>query len=208
MKTIMENWRKNSQAINEIGAYLTGLGILGAVGGAKSYDIFSLYNKAAKLAKQKYFIPRTKINKISDPKEKRAAQDSTGYKEDAFRHILAAFTIKHKNPSLSVQKLGELLEFLQEKYRGSEHKEDDKRRDLKNNDIGLELAEKYKKNNISNYQHYIDEVENIIKDGDFYTTSTDSSGGIRKYKDLLIARQNNVFDKSKKIALPPKIDKK
>ena len=167
----MENWRKNSQAINEIGAYLTGLGILGAVGGTKSYDIFSLYNKAAKLAKQKYFIPRTKINKISDPKEKRAAQDSTGYKEDAFRHILAAFTIKHKN-------------------------------------IGLELAEKYKKNNISNYQHYIDEVENIIKDGDFYTTSTDSSGGIRKYKDLLIARQNNVFDKSKKIALPPKIDKK
>ena len=201
----MESWRKNTQEINEVGKLMKGLGIVGAV---KTYEIYSLYRKAAKIAKQKYFIPGKKINKISDPKMKRKAQDSTGYKEDAFRHILAAFTIKHKNPALSVQKLGKLLEFLQEKYRGSDHREDDKRRDLENNDIGLKLAEKYKKNNISDYQHYVDEVENIIKDGNFYTTSTDSSGRLRKYKDLLIARQNNVFDKDKKIALPPKIDKK
>lgn len=174
MKLIMENWRLFRDVLR---------GLQGPI----VMNITKIYFKSKEIAKQKYFIPDTEINKIKDPKEKREAQDSKGYKKEAFQHILATFAIKHRYPLLSVKMMGEVLEYLQEKVKKS-YDQDDKARDLKNNDIGISLAEKYKDRKITNFQDFVDTVEFIIKDGDFYTTSTTASGKLRTYKELLIAR--------------------
>lgn len=175
MKFIMENWKLHTESL------IATRVIPSAV------EIASIYFKAKDLANKKYFILDSEINKIKDPEKKREAQDNKGYKLEAFQHILASFAIKHKYPNLPVEKLGQILEIIQKKLK-DDYDEDDKARDLKNNDIGIKLANKYKDRKIKNFEDFINTTDGVIKDGKFYTTSTTSDGELRTYNSLLSYR--------------------
>ena len=162
----------------------------------KAADIASIYFKAQDLANEKYFISDIEINKIKDPQKRRKAQDSKGYKLEAFQHILASFAIKHKYPYLPVEKLGEILEKAQEKVKDN-YSELDKERDLENNKIGIALAKKYKDYKIKDFEDFVKTTEYVIESGDFYTTSKTSNGELRKYKTLLSYRDEIKKDKEK-----------
>lgn len=108
------------------------------------------------------------------------------YKREAFQHILACFILQHKFKRLNVNKLGRDLESLQKKSKttlGGSWSKEDHDRDIKNNSIGIKLAYDHKKHKLSK-EDYIQIVKYVIEDGEFYTTSTDSSGNLRTYNEL------------------------
>ena len=118
------------------------------------------------------------------------------YKREAFQHILACFMLQHKYKRLNVNKVGRDLESIQKKTKtifGKSFSKKDRDRDTKNNSIGIKLAYDHKRYKLS-FEDYEQIVKDIIDDGEFYTTSTDQSGNLRTYRELL---DSNIADRKK-----------
>ena len=141
-------------------------------------------------AEKHYHTPGSVIEKEKDPIKKRKLQDDVGYKQDAYRHILASFMLKHQNPDVKVDRVGRVLEKVQMMFkRDTKRNRNDSKRDLMNNDIGIALAEEYKDQSL-----YTHEYDNIVKSkidsGEFMTDQQKEDGTLKNYSELLAFRED------------------
>jgi len=155
------------------------------------------YLMSEKEAKRLYPVPSKVDLAIRDPKEIRDLQDNA-YRAEAFQHICAAFIISHRSKRIflgitksnDVRRSGEALEDLQQIWKSIKgtFDPDDRKRDLKHNEIGLSFAEEYKNRSGLKFEDYSKIVQEFISTGEFSTSSSTKEGNVRTYNELLAKR--------------------